>query len=131
MIDVKKVKSGEYVIVTAPFHDYGKVGTIFRVIDGNIPNENTACVGYLISDKTGNVEGEYTYKIPGDKVDPLPRADLAKILEKQLKKKQAAVDAAQKDADILKQRINNLKEYYTQDQEFSDFLREVFGFIPG
>ena len=129
MIDLKKTLPGEYVVVMSEFHDYGKVGNVFRIVDTRIPGEPTAAIGWQINKETGEVIGPYTYKLPADKVNLLPRSDLAALLKKGLKKRQKEVDKAKLEYEILHKRIVNLEEYYSRERECEEFLSEMFNFI--
>jgi len=129
MIDLKSTRTGEYVVTTSVFHDYGKAGTIFRVISTEIPGEPTAAVGWMVDKDTGQVNTNQAYKIPCDKVEKLPRSALAGILKKSLKKLDLDVKKAQKARDVVEERVRNLESYYSQEQEFKDMLESVFGYI--
>lgn len=129
MIDLKTIQTGEYIVVTSAFHDYGKVGNVFRIIDGNMPGEPTAALAWMINQSSGQIEGQYTYKIPCDKVDLMPRKDLATLLEKNLKKLESKVNESQKAYDVLKKRVDGLRGYYSKDAEMKDVLENMFSFI--
>jgi len=130
MIDLKKVKTGEYVIVTAPFHDYGKVGTVFRIIDTNIPGEPSSAVGWMINKETGLVDGGgYSYKLPQDKVEIMPRKELAAILRKSLKKIQSKLDGVRKEYEVLHERIDFLESYTSREEEVNELLKSALSFF--
>ena len=128
-VDLKKVKCGDYVVVSSVFHDYGKVGNVFRIIDSNIPGEPTAAVGYLIDLTSGLVTPPYSYKLPCDKVDLMSRKDLAALLRKTLKMKKKLVDQAEQEYSLLYKRIVNLESYYSHDRECEEMLGEMFSFM--
>lgn len=128
-VDLKKLSCGDYVVVSSVFHDYGKIGNVFRIIDTKIPGEPTAAVGYLIDSTTGLVVPPYSYKLPCDKVDAMSRKELAELLKKTLRLKKKIVDQAEQDYSILYKRIVNLESYYSHDRECEEMLTEMFHFI--
>lgn len=129
MIDPKRVVAGDYVQVISAFHDYGKEGDIYRIIDSRIPGEETSALGWLIDQKTFIVNGSSAYKLPHDKIKMAPRKLLSTLVGKALAKVEAKKKAIDREYDVIKRRAMALDVFETKEQEIERVLESTFGFL--
>ena len=129
MIDPRKVISGDYVSVVTDFHDYGKTGDLYKIIDSRIPGEETSALGWKIDVKTFSVEGGSAYKLPHDKISLTSRKALSKLVQKALAKVEAKKRAVDREYDVIKRRVIALECYETKEQEVESVLSSTFGFL--
>ena len=129
MIDKKKVTTGDYVTVTEGFHDYAVAGDIFRIIDTQIPGEETSALGWKLDKKSGVIKNDYAYKLPHEKIVESPRKEVGAILRSGLKKLLANKKAADEAYEVQLDRIKGLEGFEDKADELKYALDRMFSFL--